>query len=112
MLAVRGKPGQTDRVPLAHFTGINVPDALLVVPGIGVVGSVHPDSCRIVIDGNVHHSAGSQLNTGGGPAASSKVVHDDFIKKADPSAHGFSLLGFIPIGVGFGPVFGPGKPGH
>ena len=45
---------------------------------IRVVGGVHRDGVLVVVDGNIHTAASRQLNTGRRPAASGKIINDDF----------------------------------
>ena len=79
VLAVRGGPQQPHRPAAAHLPGIDVPHAGLVVLRVGVVGLVHQDGVRVVVDGDSHRTPAGQLDPRGRSSAPGKVVHDDLI---------------------------------
>lgn len=80
VLTVRGKPGHPHRAPPADLHRVHVPNTGLVVGGVGVVGAVHQDCVRVVVDGNVNHPACRQLHACGGPTPTGEIVNDNFIE--------------------------------
>ena len=64
MLAVRRQPDETDRTALRHLARVNLPDRFAVVLGFRVVGRVHGNGFRVVIDGDVDAPAERQFNAG------------------------------------------------
>ena len=48
--------------------------------GVGVVGFVHGQCHRVVVDGDIHGPANGLLDTGAGTTAAGEVVHDQFIE--------------------------------
>ena len=62
VLAVRREPRQSHRPPSAHGLGVDVPHGRLKMLRVRVVGAVHQDRRRIVVDGNRHRPARCNLN--------------------------------------------------
>ena len=79
MLAIRGEPCSGHRTAPADLPWVDVPDTRLVVLGVGVVGLVHQDRRRVVVDGRSHRNAQTYLDPRGCPAASGEVVHEDLL---------------------------------
>ena len=77
VLAVRGKPCSGYRTAPTDLPWVDVPDTRLVVLGVGVVGLVHQDRSRVMVDGSRHRNAQAYLDPRGCPAASGEVVHED-----------------------------------
>ena len=64
VLAVRGEPRQPHRTAAALLHRVHVPHGGLQVPGVRMVGFVHQNSVRVVIDCNFHNPPGCQLHPG------------------------------------------------
>ena len=73
--AVGAEPGQAHRAPLGHLARVDVPDRLAVVLGVGVVGFMHRQGHRVVVDGDVDGPAYGLLDACGGATPAGEVVH-------------------------------------
>ena len=87
VLAIGAEPGQAHRAAGAYFLRVYVPDGRLQVQGVRVVGLVHQDGRRVVVDGDRHRAARGKLNACAGPAATGEVVYNDFVQEVDLSVH-------------------------
>ena len=78
VLAVRRKPCQTYRTPATRLHGVNIPDILAVVLRGRMIGTVHCNRRRVVIDCNIHASPCGKLNACRCPSAARKVIYNQF----------------------------------
>ena len=62
VLAVRREPRQPHRPTPAHGLGVDVPHGRLKMLRVRVVGAVHEDGRRVVVDGQRHQPARGDLN--------------------------------------------------
>ena len=62
VLAVRREPRQPHRPTPAHGLGVDIPHGRLKMLRVRVVGAVHQDRRRIVVDGQRHQPARGDLN--------------------------------------------------
>ena len=76
VLTVRRKPGKTNGMPSARLHGVNVPDILAVMLRGRMIGAVHCNRRRVVVDCNIHAPSCGKLDARGCPAAARKVIDD------------------------------------
>ena len=69
VLAIRRRPKQAYGLPVCHLHRVNRPDIFLEMRGIGMVGPVHQNSRRVVIDGDINRLAGGVLHAEARPAS-------------------------------------------
>ena len=97
VFAVRAKPGKTYRMTIAGFHRIYLPHILTVMLCVRVISLVHPDSFRIMVNGNIYTVAGSHLYPGAGSASAGKVVNDQFsVNHLQPPHFHLSDILYIP----------------
>ena len=75
MLAVWRKPRQCYRMPLTGFYRVNIPDALTIMLCVRMVRFVHPDSFRVMVNGDVHAYPGCQFYASAGSAATGEIIN-------------------------------------
>ena len=79
MLAIGRKPRQPYWSAFAGISRINLPDIRCQVQCVGVVGLVHRQRHRIVVDGNVRASPKGHFNAGRGTATAREGIGDQVV---------------------------------
>src|SRR5690606_32252719 len=75
--AVRAGVEPAEAAPGQRRSRVHLPYISLQVQGARVVGLVHADGSRIVVDGDVYWPAQPHLQPGAGPAAAGEQIHID-----------------------------------
>lgn len=77
MLAIRRQPQQANRAARLDLARVHFPHRFAIVLGLRMIGRVHGHGLRVMVNCHINMPPKSQLNAGGGAAASGKVVDDD-----------------------------------
>ena len=80
VLTIRREPRKPHRAAPANFPRVYIPHARLQVFRVRVVGAVHQNRVRVMVDCYSDRTPRRQFDPRRRPSAAGEVVHDDFIQ--------------------------------